>query len=492
MARALFNRTLLTLAVLVSVEAVGVVESSGVPASAQTASGQAAVAQAVDSVFVSGDGGGGVYIVYSDGRVDARDGLPHHGDLPPLAVGETVVAMGAVDDASGYWLFTSLGRVYGYGAVTHHRDLGGFDLAAPVVAAAVRPDGGGYWVVGADGGIFSFGTARFYGSVPEVLPGVALAAPVIGISPSASGEGYLLVASDGGIFAFGDAVFHGSIPGVLPGVQLAEPVVGVVPQDGGYLMVASDGGVFNFGQSTFYGSLANVETNPITTIAVPPGDIGYTMIDQNGVPYPLGYGILLKWGWVVVQGTGAGEGIPVSYSPYEQPWGTPSLVSYEFSIPDAYPYRMSLLGRTADGTWVNTLAKQKSKDSSGFVIPEIYSDFLPIGEIGVDAGEGTSYRVGFAPVWYTPSLDVGDAVTMPDESVWVIDSATQQIEIEITRGGVGCLESVYLPAEPGLAPVPVSECVGLNVERYSAVVVGDGLLAVNSGYPYTVEVRAAP
>jgi hypothetical protein len=38
---------------------------------------------------------------------------------------------------------------------------------------AAAAGGRGYWLVAGDGGLFAFGTARFYGSMPQVL-----AAPV--------------------------------------------------------------------------------------------------------------------------------------------------------------------------------------------------------------------------------------------------------------------------------------------------------------------------
>ena len=112
-----------------------------------------------------------------------------------------------------------------------------------MISAIATPDGLGYYMVAEDGGIFTFGTAVFYGSIPQILPGVTLDAQVIGIVPSPTGLGYLLVAADGGIFTFGDALFYGSVPGVLPGVSLDSQIVAVIAQPAGYLMVAGDGGI---------------------------------------------------------------------------------------------------------------------------------------------------------------------------------------------------------------------------------------------------------
>ena len=109
-------------------------------------------------------------------------------------------------------------------------------------------------MLGSDGGVFAFGTARFAGSVPQVVTG-PLNAPVNGLVVDPDGSGYWMVAGDGGVFAF-DAAFVGSIPGVLaPGVSLNAPVNGMVPYGRGYLMVASDGGVFTFSDLAFLGSL---------------------------------------------------------------------------------------------------------------------------------------------------------------------------------------------------------------------------------------------
>ncbi len=445
----------------------------------------------VDAVFVGGSGEGGIYIVDSSGTIDVRDGLPNHGDSPVLVGGESVVALAARFDASGYWMFTSAGRVHNYGAAVHHGDLAAFQLAAPIIAAAALPDGSGYWMVGADGGIFAFGSARFHGSVPEVLPGVVLAAPVIGIAPSTTGAGYMLVASDGGIFAFGDASFHGSIPGVLPGVSLAAPVIGVVPQLGGYVMVAADGGVFNFGASTFYGSLGAVEIGTIAAIAVPPGDIGYTMIDEQGVPYPFGLQVMLSWGYIVLTGEGAGVGAVSALFPYAQPWGGSSLVIYEFSIPEGYIPGTSVQA-TATG-WPNEfgLTHPKRGDVSGFLVPEFFSSRWPIEQIGVNPGEGTTWTLRLAPGWYTPWLGTGDSAHASNESIWIIDDDAPYVSLVLTMDQPADLIAEYYPDSPDLAPITVSLWQGVPIEQRTAVVPAGGVLVVRSSASYTLEIVPA-
>ncbi len=243
----------------------------------------------VDIDYVETPGGvEGVYITHDDGVVDGRDGLPHFGDRPALATGESVIALSVRPDADGYWLFTDLGSVFEYGAAGFHGDASLLSLDQPMVSAIAMPDGLGYYMVAEDGGIFGFGSAEFPGSVPQILPGVELDAPVIGIVPSPTGDGYLLVAADGGIFTFGDAVFYGSVPGVLPGVALDAEVVAVIAQQSGYLMVAADGGIFTFGTAKFLGSIGGTGATGIVAVAAKPDSSGYVMVDSVGSLSPFG------------------------------------------------------------------------------------------------------------------------------------------------------------------------------------------------------------
>ena len=161
----------------------------------------------------------------------------------------------AAGSSGGYWTVASDGGVFSFGT-PFFGSMGGTPLNAPVVGMASTPDHGGYWLVASDGGVFSFGDAKFFGSVPGVLPpGTSLNEPVVGIASSPDGQGYWMVASDGGIFAFGDAHFAGS----MGGMHLNKPVMGMAGNGlGGYWLVASDGGIFSFGGATFFGSTGGI------------------------------------------------------------------------------------------------------------------------------------------------------------------------------------------------------------------------------------------
>lgn len=207
----------------------------------------------------------GYMILTSAGRVGS------YGDAPaftstevPLRAGEKFTTIAITPDDAGYWVFTNQGRVVAGGTAKHHGDALSLSLAGEIIASVSTRTGNGYYLLGSDGGVFTFGDAVFYGSVPQVLPGVVLDCPVVGLVPTPSGGGYWMVACDGGVFAFGDAYFVGSLPGL--GVAPVSPVNGMVAYGAGYLMVAGDGGAFNFG-APFFGSLGATDlSNPITAI----------------------------------------------------------------------------------------------------------------------------------------------------------------------------------------------------------------------------------
>ena len=194
-----------------------------------------------------------------------------------------VVGMAATPGGGGYWLVGSDGGVFSFGDARFFGSLGAVRLNAPVVGVAATPDGGGYWLVGSDGGVFSFGDARFFGS----LGAVRLNAPVVGMAATPDGGGYWLVGSDGGVFSFGDARFFGS----LGAVRLNAPVVGVAatPDGGGYWLVGSDGGVFSFGDARFFGSLGAVRLNaPVVGVAATPDGGGYWLVGSDGGVFTFG------------------------------------------------------------------------------------------------------------------------------------------------------------------------------------------------------------
>lgn len=215
--------------------------------------------------------GSGYWLVTDDGTIVPRGDAPSLGGRPPLAPGESVVAIVGDPRSNGAWIFTNRGNVHQRGGAPALGGTGNMVLNQPVIDAAVTPDGRGYWLVALDGGVFSFGSARFHGS----MGGRHLNRPVVGLTPTPDGRGYWLVAADGGIFSFGSARFFGS----MGDRHLNRPVNGMVAAGGGYLMVADDGGVFTFGPGVhFHGSLGGTPipwvvtaVEPVPAGAVPQG-----------------------------------------------------------------------------------------------------------------------------------------------------------------------------------------------------------------------------
>jgi hypothetical protein len=165
--------------------------------------------------------GGGYWLVTGDGRVVARDGAPHLGDLTGLALTRPVVGMAATASGQGYWLVASDGGIFSFGDAAFQGSTGAITLNQPIVGMAATASGQGYWLVASDGGIFSFGDAAFQGSTGAIT----LNQPIAAMAPTPSGLGYWLVAVDGGLFAFGDAQFHGSVPGVGQDATIVAAVV---------------------------------------------------------------------------------------------------------------------------------------------------------------------------------------------------------------------------------------------------------------------------
>jgi len=190
-----------------------------------------------------------------------------------------IVAMEAVSGGGGYWLVASDGGVFSYANAGFFGSAGALHLNAPIVGMAAVPGGGGYWLVASDGGIFNYGNARFFGSAGSL----ALNAPVVGMAVTHDGGGYWLVASDGGIFSYGDAVFSGS----TGSIHLDAPIVGMAatPDGGGYWFVASDGGVFSYGDARYFGSLGGMQlAAPVLGMPADPGGSGYWLALGSAAP----------------------------------------------------------------------------------------------------------------------------------------------------------------------------------------------------------------
>ena len=139
----------------------------------------------------------------------------------------------------GYWLVASDGGIFAFGDAAFFGSTGSMRLNRPVVGMAAAPGGGGYWLVASDGGLFSFG-APFEGAATGLLHRAA-------VGMDSESAGYRIVAADGSVHAFGGAPFYGSV-NVPP---MVGEVVALDPgHDGGNAVAAGfiarpiDGGNF--------------------------------------------------------------------------------------------------------------------------------------------------------------------------------------------------------------------------------------------------------
>ena len=112
-----------------------------------------------------------------------------------MTLNRPVVGMAAVPGGGGYWLVASDGGIFAFGDAPFYGSTGAMTLNQPVVGMAALPGGGGYWLVASDGGIFSFGNAQFFGSTGAMTLDRADRRPW---RPPPTGAGYWLVAADGG------------------------------------------------------------------------------------------------------------------------------------------------------------------------------------------------------------------------------------------------------------------------------------------------------
>jgi len=236
----------------------------------------ASVVAIVGPSEAAADAGASGWVLSSDGTVTSYGGAAHYGDSD--AVG-SAVGIEATTSGQGYWVAHASGLVTTHGDATDYGDIAhipNFSLNRDIVAIAVIP--GGYYLLGADGGVFAFGAAKFYGSVPQVVPGISTTAVAIQVNAG----GYRVIMSDGGVFAFGTAYFGGSVPGVLGTTALASPIIdAIVGPDGmTYAMIGADGGVFAFGL-VFAGSFGGTGRTDIVGAAAL-ADGGYALLASQG------------------------------------------------------------------------------------------------------------------------------------------------------------------------------------------------------------------
>ena len=208
--------------------------------------------------------GGATYVVEDFGGSGAPS--PGNGMRAPA------VGMAARPGGGGYWVVGSDGGVFSFGAAAFYGSTGALHLKAPIVGMAATPDGRGYWLVASDGGVFSFGDAPFFGSTGALH----LAAPMVGMAAAPDGRGYWLVASDGGVFSFGAARYLGSAAG--RGVR----VVGMAadPAAPGYWLLTSGGWVLPYGAAPYLGSAP--ELSPAVGLASAPDGAGYWVTYADG------------------------------------------------------------------------------------------------------------------------------------------------------------------------------------------------------------------
>jgi len=224
--------------------------------------------------------GGGFWVAYSGGAVQAVGTAVWYGDSAGSPLNQPIVGIASTPDGGGYWLVAADGGIFSYGDAHFYGSAGSIHLNAPIVAVASTPDGGGYWLVAADGGIFSYGDAHFYGSAGSIH----LNAPIVAVASTPDGGGYWLVAADGGIFSYGDAHYLGS----TASMRLNQPVIGMAASaDGqGYWLVAKDGGVFAFGDAPFRGTAtANLDSARAVGMVRAPHN-GYWILTSSGAVIP--------------------------------------------------------------------------------------------------------------------------------------------------------------------------------------------------------------
>ncbi|MFP5377613.1 MAG: hypothetical protein ACLGIO_12640, partial [Acidimicrobiia bacterium] len=93
-----------------------------------------------------------------------------------IKLNKPVVGMASTRGGGGYWLVASDGGIFAFGDARFFGSTGAIRLNRPITAMAATASGAGYRFVASDGGVFSFGDARFLGSAAG--QGVTVAALV--------------------------------------------------------------------------------------------------------------------------------------------------------------------------------------------------------------------------------------------------------------------------------------------------------------------------
>ena len=80
--------------------------------------------------------GGGYWVLFADGRVDAFGDARYHGDPAGTLGGDTATTIFATSDGGGYWVGTASGAVHNYGDAPDDGSMAGAHLNGPIAAAA--------------------------------------------------------------------------------------------------------------------------------------------------------------------------------------------------------------------------------------------------------------------------------------------------------------------------------------------------------------------
>jgi len=121
----------------------------------------------------------------------------------------------------GYFLVASDGGIFSYGTAPFFGSLGGQAIKHPIVAAAATPTDNGYWFTDTAGLVSNFGSANYYGSAPPNL-----FRPIVGMAEAPGNGSFVGSTFPSGSLGYDISVFQcGSLPP-------APHQIGIVEVDG--------------------------------------------------------------------------------------------------------------------------------------------------------------------------------------------------------------------------------------------------------------------
>jgi len=129
----------------------------------------------------------------------------------------------------GYFLVASDGGMFSFGTTNFFGSLGGVPLKHPIVAAATTPDFGGYWMTDTAGVVSNFGDATNYGSAPSVL-----FRPIVGMAEANGNGSFIGAVYPSGSYGYDVSKFQcGNLPG-------GDHTIAIVQAKGGILASQQD------------------------------------------------------------------------------------------------------------------------------------------------------------------------------------------------------------------------------------------------------------